>query len=257
MIEAFSRSIGPVLVLGGTGEGRELATALAVSGVPVISSLAGRVSAPRLPPGEVRVGGFGGPAGLAEYLAARQISAVIDATHPFAAQITANAATACTATGTPLLVLRRPPWIQTDGDRWTTVADLPSAATALADHGSDAVVLLTVGRQGVEVFSSAPQRFWLRCVDPPEVRLPERTDVVLDRGPFTVEAEIGFMQRISADVLVTKNSGGPMTAAKLVAARTINLPVIVVDRPGLPPDVHLAHDVHTALDWLQERRHPG
>jgi precorrin-6A/cobalt-precorrin-6A reductase len=246
-----SAAAGPVLILGGTAEGRILATELAAAGVAVVSSLAGRVSAPRLPPGEVRVGGFGGAAGLADYLAAQQISAVVDATHPFAARITANAATACAGTGTPLLVLRRPPWIATDGDRWTTVPDLPAAATTLADHGPEAAVLLTVGRQGVDAFSTAPQRFWLRAVDPPQARLPARTEVVLDRGPFTVDGELALLKRFSIDVLVTKNSGGPMTVAKLVAARALGLPVIVVDRPALPPDVQVADDVRTALEWTR------
>lgn len=241
---------GPTLVLGGTAEGRVLATELVAAGVPVISSLAGRVATPRLPPGTVRVGGFGGPDGLAEYLAEQQISAVVDATHPFAAGITANAAAACAQTGTPLLVLRRPPWTATDGDRWTMTPDLPSAAMALANHDPDAAVLLTIGRQGVAAFSSAPQRFWLRAVDPPDGPLPARTEVILDRGPFTVEDEKLLLQRLSVEVLVTKNSGGTMTAAKLTAARELGLPVIMIERPSLPADVQVVDDVRTALTWL-------
>lgn len=240
-----------LLILGGTTEGRETATALAASNLRVISSLAGRVAAPRLPPGEVRTGGFGGPDGLAKYLSAERISAVIDATHPFAARITANAVTACTRTGTPLLVLRRPPWTPVAGDRWTTVPDLAAAAMALTAHGPDAAVLLTVGRQGVDAFSASPQRFWLRCVDPPETPLPARTELIRDRGPYSLDGELDLMRRLSIDVLVTKNSGGPMTAAKLVATRELHLPVIVINRPRLPLGVHLAPDVPAALSWAR------
>ena len=241
---------GRVLVLGGTAEGRELATRLVADGVGVLSSLAGRVSAPRLPPGEVRVGGFGGAAGLAEFLATEGISAVIDATHPFAAGITANATSACLRTGTPLLVLRRPPWTAVPGDRWTTVPDLASAAATVAAEPAESVVLLTVGRQGVGAFYAAPQRFWLRAVDPPEGPQPARTEVILDRGPFTVDAELALLQKLSVDLLVTKNSGGPMTAAKLVAARQLGLPVIVVDRPAPPAGVPMVTDVPSARHWL-------
>jgi precorrin-6A/cobalt-precorrin-6A reductase len=241
---------GPILLLGGTAEGRALATELDAAKIAAVSSLAGRVAAPQVPPGTVRVGGFGGPDGLAEYLVAQNISAVVDATHPFASGITANAALACARTGTPLLVLRRPPWFATDRDRWTAVPDLPSAAIELANHGPDASVLLTIGRQGVSAFSAAPQRFWLRAIDPPEGPLAPRTEVILDRGPYAVDAEIELLQRLSIDVLVTKNSGGTMTAAKLEAARELDLPVIIVDRPALPADVQSVDDVRTALEWL-------
>ena len=241
-----------VLVLGGTGEGRELANRLTERGVPVVSSLAGRVSAPRLPRGEVRVGGFGGPDGIAKYLAAEQVSAVVDATHPFAARITGNAVAATSRTGTPLLLLRRPPWTPAAGDQWITVADLPSAATALTNFDAEARVLLTVGRQGVHAFAELPQQFWLRAVDPPEGPLPARLEVILDRGPFHLASERVLLKDLSIDVLVTKNSGGPMTAAKLVAARERGLPVIVVDRPPLPADVQVVSDVPAALDWVRE-----
>jgi precorrin-6A/cobalt-precorrin-6A reductase len=244
---------GTVLVLGGTAEGRLLATELVAADVPVVSSLAGRLSAPRLPPGRTRIGGFGGPEKLAEYLVEQQISAVIDATHPFAAGITANAAAACAGTGTPLLVLRRPAWTATDRDRWTVVPDLPSAAAELAAFGADARVLLTTGRQGVAHFAAAAQQFWLRAVERPDGPLPARAELILDRGPFTVDGEIDLLLRLSIDVVVTKNSGGPMTAAKLTAARQLGLPVIVVDRPPLPPGVQVATDVPTALAWLRAR----
>jgi precorrin-6A/cobalt-precorrin-6A reductase len=242
---------GAVLVLGGTGEGRELAGQLAAFGRPVISSLAGRVSQPRLPAGPVRVGGFGGVDGLAEYLRAEHISAVIDATHPFAARITQNAADACAATGTALLVLRRLPWTPVDGDHWTPVGDLAAAASIVGRLPPDDVVLLTVGRQGVEAFSALLQRFWLRAVDPPDGPTPARCDLLLDRGPFTLDGELELLQRLAIDLLVTKNSGGAMTVAKLTAARTLGLPVLMVERPALPDGVQVVTDVPAALAWLQ------
>jgi precorrin-6A/cobalt-precorrin-6A reductase len=244
-----SRS-GPVLVLGGTSEGRELAAGLVPAGRAVVSSLAGRVASPRLPPGEVRVGGFGGVDGLAEYLRAQRISAVIDATHPFAARITGNAAAACARTGTPLLVLRRPAWTPVAGDRWTTVADLPTAASSVASLDPDSRVLLTTGRQGAAVFAAAPQRFWLRSVDPPEGPRPARCELILERGPFTVDGELGLFRELAIDVLVTKNSGGPMTRAKLFAARQLGLPVLVVDRPALPDGVLVVDTVAAGLAWV-------
>jgi precorrin-6A/cobalt-precorrin-6A reductase len=238
-----------VLVLGGTGEGRELAGQLAALGRPVISSLAGRVSAPLLPAGEVRIGGFGGVDGLTEYLRAQQFSAVVDATHPFAARITQNAATACAATGTPLLVLRRPPWTPVDGDHWTTVPDLRAAASMVSLLPADNVVLLTIGRQGVDAFAAAPQRFWLRAVDPPDAPVPAGCDLIIDRGPFTQDGELELLQRLAVDLLVTKNSGGPMTVAKLTAARILGLPVLMIERPALPGGVRVVDDVPTALAW--------
>jgi precorrin-6A/cobalt-precorrin-6A reductase len=242
---------GPILLLGGTAEGRELATGLNGVAGRVISSLAGRVSSPRPPPGEVRIGGFGGVAGLTEYLAQERICAVIDATHPFAARITANAVAACALTGTPLLVLRRPGWAPADGDRWSTVPDLPAAARALAEYGPDRVVLLTVGRQGVGAFADRPQQFFVRAVDPPQPPLPARTEVILDRGPFTVAGERQLLRRLNVDVLVTKNSGGPMTVAKLTAARALAVPVIVVERPPLPAGVPVVDSVGAAIGWAQ------
>ena len=198
------------------------------------------------------MGGFGGAVGLAEYLVSERISAVVDATHPFAERITANAVAAAGSTGTPLLLLRRPPWVSEAGDRWIDVPDLRSAATALASFGPDARVLLTVGRQGVHAFASSTQRFWLRAVDPPDDPLPARLDVILDRGPFTLESELLLLHKLSIDVLVTKNSGGAMTAAKLTAARRLGLPVIVVERPSLPVDVPVVDDVPAVLRWVRE-----
>jgi precorrin-6A/cobalt-precorrin-6A reductase len=242
---------GPVLILGGTTEGRELAAGLELLDRAVISSLAGRVSAPRRPPGEVRTGGFGGVEGLSEYLRAERISTVVDATHPFAARITENAAIACVQTRTPLLVLRRPPWTPAAGDRWTTVPDLAAAASLVGLRPTDDVVLLTIGRQGVGAFAALPQRFWIRAVDPPDGARPARCELILDRGPFARAGELSLLQRLRVDLLVTKNSGGPMTVAKLGAARTLGLPVLMIERPRLPNAVRVVDDVPAALAWVR------
>lgn len=240
-----------ILILGGTSEGRLLAETLGSAGYRVISSLAGRVGSPRLPVGEVRSGGFGGIDGMAEYLASQQISAVVDATHPFAAGITANAVAACERTGTPLLVLHRPAWEPVAGDRWTAVPDLAAAAAAVARRDPEDAVLLTVGRQGVAAFADAPQRFWLRAVEPPDGPLPARVEVLLDRGPFRPAGERELLRRLHIDVLVTKNSGGDMTAAKLTAARELQLPVIMVERPPLPSSALVTSDPNSVLTWAK------
>jgi precorrin-6A/cobalt-precorrin-6A reductase len=239
-----------VLVLGGTAEGRELATRLTEHPLRVVSSLAGRVSNPRRPAGEVRIGGFGGPEGLAAYLREHRIAAVVDATHPFAARMSTNAAAACARTGTPLLILRRPAWEPADKDRWTRAPDLEQAALAVQDlTGPEGRVLLTTGRQGVAAFAAAPQRFWLRAVEPPAGPRPARCALILDRGPFTVDGESRLLRHLAVDVVVTKNSGGPLTVAKLAAARDLGLPVVIVDRPPLPPGVEAVPDVEAAVDW--------
>jgi precorrin-6A/cobalt-precorrin-6A reductase len=239
-----------VLVLGGTGEARRLATALVEAGADVLSSLAGRVADPVLPPGRVRVGGFGGVEGLAEALA--EVDVVVDATHPFAAAMTGNAAAAAAATGTPLLRLQRPGWSAGPGDDWRWVSDLDEAAASVADAAS---VFLTTGRQGLAAFAGLRGAVLVRSVDPPEAPLPPRTTVVLARGPFTVEEETALMREHAVDVLVTKDSGGAMTAAKLTAARELGVPVVLVRRPPLPHGVPVVATVEEALDWLADTRH--
>ncbi|MET7397576.1 cobalt-precorrin-6A reductase [Dactylosporangium sp. NPDC005572] len=236
-----------VLILGGTGEARRLAAAL--TGVRVVSSLAGRVAQPSLPPGEVRVGGFGGVAGLTHYLRAERVAAIVDATHPFAARITSNAAAAAAETGVPLLVLRRPGWTSGPGDRWQRVPSLEAAAEAIRDAGR---VFLTTGRQSLPAFAHLTAPWFLsRSVDPPEPPLPPNVEVLLDRGPFTVETETALLRARAIDVLVTKDSGGDMTAAKLTAARTLAVPVVMVDRPPLPPSVEAVATVAEALARLE------
>nr|WP_306992976.1 cobalt-precorrin-6A reductase [Amycolatopsis thermophila] len=237
-----------VLVLGGTGEARALAAGLVARGVAVTSSLAGRVANPRLPVGEVRIGGFGGPDGLARWLTEHGTLAVVDATHPFAERIGASAAEAARTTGTPLLRLQRPGWRQGPGDDWHWVDTLDEAA-ALVDTLGDRI-FLTSGRQGLSAFARCTRPWFLaRCVDPPEPPLPPRLEVLLDRGPYTVEGETALLRDHRIDVLVTKDSGGDMTTAKLTAARRRGVPVVVVRRPPRPP-AHTVADVGAALDWV-------
>ena len=236
-----------MLLLGGTGEARRLAQRLVDDGVDVLSSLAGRVADPLLPPGEVRVGGFGGAVGLAGWLREDPVAAVVDATHPFAAGMTANAAAACALTGVPLLRLQRPGWTPRPGDDWRWVGTLGEAADAVSGF---AHVFVTTGRQGLAAFAGLPAHCVVRSVDPPDPPLPARTTVVLARGPFTVDEERALMTGHGIDVVVTKDSGGPMTEAKLTAARDLGVPVVLVRRPPAPPGVTVAATVAEALAWV-------
>jgi precorrin-6A/cobalt-precorrin-6A reductase len=236
-----------VLILGGTTEGRGLATACAeLPGIATVSSLAGRTSDPRLPPGPVRIGGFGGVAGLAEYLRSAGIGAVVDATHPFAAQMTSHAVEAAALTSVPFLLLRRPGWNAGPGDRWHRVPSLPEAARILPELG--ARVFLTIGRQGLLLFAELDECWFLaRSVEPPVQPMPQRLEVVLDRGPFTEAGELELLRRHRIEVLVTKDSGG--VAPKLTAARELAIPVVMVDRPP-PPPAESVPTVTQALTWL-------
>nr|WP_204262206.1 cobalt-precorrin-6A reductase [Blastococcus saxobsidens] len=238
--------------MGGTGEARRLATALVADGVDVLSSLAGRVADPLLPPGEVRIGGFGGAAGLAAWLRAHPVDAVVDATHPFATAMTASAAAAADVTGVPLLRLQRPGWSAQPGDDWRWVDSPEEAAEAVRGFGC---VFLTTGRQGLAAFAGLTAHCLVRAVDPPEPPLPARTSVVLRRGPFGVDEELALLREHAVEVVVTKDSGGSMTEAKLAAARTLGLPVVLVRRPPLPPGLPTVATVDEALTWL--RGQPG
>ncbi|MET8558099.1 cobalt-precorrin-6A reductase [Streptomyces sp. NPDC004959] len=238
-----------VLILGGTTEARHLAEALTGTPWRVTTSLAGRVAAPRALPGAVRVGGFGGAEGLAAWLRAHRVTALVDATHPFAATMSFHAAEAAAATGVPLLALRRPGWTRLPGDDWHDAASLDEAASLLPGLGSR--VFLTTGRTGLAAFTGHPGLWFLvRAVDPPEPPLPARSEVLLDRGPFTLEGERALLARHRVDVLVTKDSGGTATAPKLTAAREAALPVIVVRRPPVPDGVPQAAAPAGALAWL-------
>jgi precorrin-6A/cobalt-precorrin-6A reductase len=237
-----------ILILGGTGEARELAAALVTAGTDVVSSLAGRVSQPRLPDGPVRVGGFGGADGLAAFLTDEGITHLVDATHPFASMITANAAEAAAAAGLPRLVLRRPCW---DADpSWESVPDIRAAAEAVARWPGEGV-FLTTGRRDLGAFAADDRhRFLVRTVDPPEGDMPPRMTLILDRGPYTVEGESALIRQHGIGLLVTKNSGGPMTAAKLAAARALGVQVVMVRRPPLPSASMVVATVSDALAWL-------
>jgi precorrin-6A/cobalt-precorrin-6A reductase len=238
-----------ILILGGTGEARELATGLTAAGTDVISSLAGRVRNPRLPDGPVRVGGFGGADGLADFLREERITHVIDATHPFAAGITANAALAAAQAGVPRLVLRRPAW-EADPS-WESAAGIREAAEAVARWPGE-TVFLTTGRRDLGAFADDDSHGYLvRTVDPPEGAVPPRMTLLLDRGPYSVESESALMREHQVGLLVTKNSGGPMTAAKLTAARDLGVQVVMVRRPPLPSGSTVAATVPGALRWLE------
>jgi precorrin-6A/cobalt-precorrin-6A reductase len=244
-----------ILVLGGTAEARELAGALVARGVAVTTSLAGRVARPRLPPGEVRIGGFGGREALAQWLLEHQVRAVLDATHPFAERISGSAALACRDAGVPLLRVERPGWTERPGDRWTWVEDLYGAARAIESLGER--VLLTTGRQGLPAFAG-DERAWflIRCVDPPNPPLPPRHELILDRGPYTLDGELALIDRHRIDLVVTKDSGGTHTEAKLDAARERGLPVIVVRRSPRRA-TPAATEVNAALRWALEQAHAG
>jgi precorrin-6A/cobalt-precorrin-6A reductase len=239
-----------VLILGGTSEARDLAARL--TGWPelrVISSLAGRVKDPAIPAGEVRTGGFGGTDGLTTWLAEHQVSAVIDATHPFAAGISANAATACALAGLPLLRVVRPPWVPTDRDRWHEASSLAHAAQLIPGIGRR--VFLTTGRQGLAAFAPLRQTWFLiRCVDPPAAPLPADCQVILARGPYDARAERDLMREHRIDVLVSKNSGGALTAGKLAAARDLGLPVVMIRRPELAGAPEYCSGAADAESWL-------
>ncbi|MFM7444340.1 MAG: cobalt-precorrin-6A reductase [Tabrizicola sp.] len=223
-----------VLLLGGTTEAARMARALAEAGVDAVYSYAGRTESPVAQPLPVRVGGFGGVAGFAAYLKAERVTHVIDATHPFAAQMSRNAIEAAAATGIPLIALEREPWAATEGDRWTHVPDLAGAVAALGE--TPRRVFLAIGRQTLDAFAGAPQHHYLlRLVDPPTDPLPlPYADAVIARGPFTVEGDRALLLDHRIEVIVAKNAGGAGAEAKLVAARELGLPVILIDRPTVP-----------------------
>ena len=239
-----------ILLLGGTTEAMALLAALAsVPHVTPILSLAGRTRAPDLPPTAYRLGGFGGVDGLRAYLRAEAIDRVIDATHPFAEQMTRNAVAACEGAGIPLARFTRPPWSAQPGDIWQRVATMPDAARALGT--TPRRVFLTIGRLQVAAFEAAPQHaYLLRIIDPPDP-LPALPHLRLlpARGPFTEAADRDLMQRERIEVLVSKNSGGAATYGKIAAARSLGVPVIMVAPPP-DPSLRQFHDLAAVLDWL-------
>jgi precorrin-6A/cobalt-precorrin-6A reductase len=240
-----------ILLLGGTAEARALAARLQ-TGVDVVSSLAGRVPDPALPVGPVRIGGFGGVHGLRNWLRDNNIDAVVDATHPYAATITANAAAACAAVGMPHLVLVRPAW---DPGGAVRVASDLYAAQHVARQGY-ARVFLTTGRTGTAAFVDSGAWFLIRAVTAPDpAALPAHHRVLLSRGPYHYDGEQALLRKHRIDVLVTKNSGGAMTRPKLDAAGALGVPVVMIDRPSLPSGVTTVSTVDEALAWVAGR--PG
>ena len=244
-----------LLILGGTSEASALSRALA--GDPhydAMLSLAGRTEHPAPSPIPVRRGGFGGSEGLARFLTENRIDVLIDATHPFAAAMKRHAVEAAKHTGVPLLAIRRPAWEPREGDQWISVANLGKAAAALGDEPKR--VLLTTGRKDLAPFVAAPQHFYvLRSVEAPALEeLPPHVEVITARGPFTLADELQLLGDKSVDILVTKNSGGTATAAKLDAARALSLPVVMVRRPEVPDAPANVESVKEALAWL-ERGH--
>jgi precorrin-6A/cobalt-precorrin-6A reductase len=235
-----------VLLLGGTAEARALADQLHPD-VDIISSLAGRVPDPALPVGTVRIGGFGGVDGLRTWLCGNDITAVIDATHPFAATITANAAAVCAELGLPNLVLHRPPWDPADA---ILVRSDTEAAEFIAAKGYSRV-FLTTGRSGVAAFSDSDAWFLIRVVTAPEPdTLPRDHELLFSRGPYRYDDECELLSSRGIGVVVTKNSGGALTRAKLDAAHAFGVDVVMIDRPALPTGVQVVASAQQAADWV-------
>lgn len=246
-----------LLILGGTSEGNALAEALAErTDLEVVSSLAGRTQLPVLPPGTVRIGGFGGIEGLVQFLREQQIQLIIDATHPYAARISRNAAEAAAALGLPLLRLERPPWRALPDDNWI---DVESLAEAAAEAAAFSRVFLSIGSNDLTPFAGITQTsFLVRLIDLPAEPLPLAVhDIVLARGPFLEDDERRLLESHDIEAIVSRNSGGEATYGKIAAARALRLPVIMIARPLPAPaqrGVAVAASVEEALRWLHGMR---
>jgi precorrin-6A/cobalt-precorrin-6A reductase len=222
-----------VLILGGTGEARELAARLVALGDDVTTSLAGRTSAPRPPEGRLRVGKFGGIPGLVAYLTAGGFERLVDATHPYAGLISINAVAASRRTGIPLVRLMRPPWQEPAGAGWVHVADIAAAAKALPPG---ATAMVTTGHEGLAILLERDDcTLVVRLIEPPELPLPRHVRLILSRPPYTLAGERALFEREGITHLVTKNSGGEQTRAKLDAAQALGIEVIMVERPVYGP----------------------
>jgi precorrin-6A/cobalt-precorrin-6A reductase len=245
-----------ILILGGTTESAQLARAVERRrGFKVITSLAGRTRDPAPVPGGMRSGGFGGIEGLIRFVREEHIDVIIDATHPYAEQISRHAVVASRSTGVPLVRLERPPWPRQPGDRWALVDSVTEAARVVADYGRRC--FLTVGAKELQAFANQERMWYLvRLVDPPTEPLPLiHCQVVTGRGPFTAEDERKLLQQHRIDMIVAKNSGGDATYGKIAAARALGLPVILVRRPIPPFDLPASAVFATAEDavaWLEK-----
>jgi precorrin-6A/cobalt-precorrin-6A reductase len=242
-----------LLILGGTGDAVALANqAINLLELTVITSLAGRTSLPKQLVGEVRIGGFGGEAGLIDYLRAEQIDLLIDATHPFAAQISWNAAGAAKQVRIPWLMLIRPAWEKLPQDNWIEVDSVEVSVSMIPTDAQR--IFLTIGRQQLAPFASLTDRWCLiRSIDPPDpdIQLPPG-ELLLDRGPFSLEQELRLLQDYRIDAIVSKNSGGDATYAKILAARELGLPIVMVQR-SITPQGEVVRDVACAIQWLRDR----
>lgn len=245
-----------LLILGGTTEASALAGACAARQVKAVLSYAGRTAAPAAQAVPVRVGGFGGVDGLAAYLQNERVTHLVDATHPFAAQMSAHAVAAAQRAGVPLIALTRPAWAPVAGDRWTRVADVAGAVAALA--GPPRRIMLALGRMHVTAFAAHPQHHYLlRFVDRPDtVPLLPNHDLVIERGPFDVAGDLQLMTDHRIDLVVAKNAGGTGALAKIAAARALGLPIVMIDRPAIPPRIEV-HDVAAVFDWIAHEVHRG
>lgn len=243
-----------VLILGGTGEATQLAASSAtIPQIEIISSLAGRTTNPISPIGNVRIGGFGGQTGLTDYIKQMNIDILIDATHPFAAQISFNAAIATESTNIPRLMLIRPTWEKLPEDRWIEVDSVESAATTLKTQAKR--VFLTVGKQQLPAFAQL-KGIWfiMRLIElpPTSTALLPPGEFICDRGPFSLPNEREILQKYNIDTIVSKNSGGDATIAKIIAARELGIPVVMVNRPPTPPGERVSN-VNEAFIWLQKK----
>lgn len=242
-----------ILILGGTGDAVKLAAKLAtIPKIEVISSLAGRTKKPSALVGTVRIGGFGGAEGLANYLQENSIDFLIDVTHPCAGQITINGSIAAKSTNIPHLMLVRPQWEKMSGDNWIEVESLEFAATAIPESINR--VFITSGRQQLKPFLQRSQVYpetWylMRSIDPPDIELPN-SEVLLDRGPFSFEQEYQLLQNYRIQAIVSKNSGGDATYAKIIAARELGIPIIMVQRPAMPEGEKVT-SIEDAIAWVK------
>jgi precorrin-6A/cobalt-precorrin-6A reductase len=243
-----------ILILGGTYEARMLADALVALGHEVITSLAGRTSEPRLPAGDVRVGKFGGIPGLAAYLKAFRIDQLVDATHPYAGLISINAVAASQQAGVPLVRLMRSPWDEPDDAPWQHYPDTAAAAKALP---ANAKVLLTTGHAGLVDFLTRDDcDFIVRLIEPPELALPRHARLLIDRPPYTLDGELGLIKRHDVTHIVTKNSGGNQTSAKLAAARQLGIAVVMIARPQYGPAIEV-ETVDAAVEAIHRDTPPS
>ncbi len=237
------------LILGGTGDANQLADALARARTDAVYSYAGQTKIPLPHDLPTRIGGFGGADGLADFIRSEKITHVIDATHPFAAEMSRHAVTACTATNIPLIALERAPWTREAADNWIDVANIDAAVAAMP--AAPARVFLAIGRQHIAPFAAKPQHaYTLRFVDAPDGALPlPNARVIVSRGPFTLDGELELMRSRGIEWIVARNSGGTGARAKIDAARKLSLPVIMIAPPELPERLRV-ESVDDVLAWL-------